>query len=168
MQRTDEPDSEGRLREAAIRAGHEPNEVNVGGLLFFGLWLLAATIAISIGLWGLFRVFNGMEAREQPAMPAHVAANLRRTPEAPRLEALPLAPRRALNAEETEVLTTYGWVDRSAGVVRIPVEEAMRKIAAGGVPGGRPLPPPTPAAAQPPLASSIGSPADAAAEGRAR
>ncbi|MHC4931794.1 MAG: hypothetical protein ACYTGV_06350 [Planctomycetota bacterium] len=33
-----------------------------------------------------------------------------------------------MRAEETEKLTTYGWVDREKGIVRIPIEEAMRKL----------------------------------------
>ena len=31
----------------------------------------------------------------------------------------------ALNKEKLTAITTYGWVDKSKGIVRIPVEEAM-------------------------------------------
>lgn len=31
----------------------------------------------------------------------------------------------ALNKEKLSAITTYGWVDKSKGIVRIPVEEAM-------------------------------------------
>lgn len=34
-----------------------------------------------------------------------------------------------LSAREKEELTTYGWVDREKGVVRIPVERAMTILA---------------------------------------
>jgi topoisomerase IA-like protein len=36
------------------------------------------------------------------------------------------------------VLESYGWVDKDKGVVRIPIEEAMRLIAERGLP---PTPP---------------------------
>lgn len=33
---------------------------------------------------------------------------------------------RDLRAKETEAATTYGWVDQSKGIVRVPVERAMQ------------------------------------------
>ena len=35
-----------------------------------------------------------------------------------------------LHAREHEELTTYGWVDKEAGTVRIPIERAMELVAA--------------------------------------
>jgi hypothetical protein len=35
-------------------------------------------------------------------------------------------------------LEHYGWVDKAKGVVRMPVEEAMTKVAAGQLPAGAP------------------------------
>lgn len=40
-----------------------------------------------------------------------------------------------IEAENRLHLETYGWVDRPAGVVRIPIERAMAQLAA---PGGAP------------------------------
>jgi hypothetical protein len=40
--------------------------------------------------------------------------------------------------ERREHLETYGWVDRGKGVVHIPIEEAMAKVAAGTMPAGAP------------------------------
>ncbi len=37
--------------------------------------------------------------------------------------------------QQLERLRSYGWVDRQAGVVHIPVEEAMRLVASGVRPG---------------------------------
>jgi hypothetical protein len=38
-------------------------------------------------------------------------------------------------ARKLERLGSYGWVDRAAGVAHIPIEEAMRLVAAGVRPG---------------------------------
>lgn len=38
-------------------------------------------------------------------------------------------------ARQRERLDSYGWVDRQAGVVHIPIEEAMRLVASGVRPG---------------------------------
>ena len=35
-------------------------------------------------------------------------------------------------------LETYGWVDKSKGVVRIPIEAAMEQVAGGAMPAGAP------------------------------
>jgi len=36
----------------------------------------------------------------------------------------------AIDARQREHLTTYGWVDRPAGIVRIPIDQAMKRLAA--------------------------------------
>ena len=54
----------------------------------------------------------------------------------PATEPLPAAPEQKppmeilaeVRAAEREKLTTYGWVDEEKGIVRIPIEEAMRKL----------------------------------------
>ncbi|HVO19174.1 MAG TPA: hypothetical protein VMU15_07960 [Anaeromyxobacter sp.] len=39
-------------------------------------------------------------------------------------------------ARDQERLASYGWVDRKAGVAHIPIDEAMRLVAAGVRPAG--------------------------------
>jgi hypothetical protein len=41
-------------------------------------------------------------------------------------------------ADRKRELETYTWVDKSKGVVRIPIEEAMNRVAAGQLPAGAP------------------------------
>lgn len=36
----------------------------------------------------------------------------------------------AIEVRQREHLTTYGWVDRPAGIVRIPIDQAMKRLAA--------------------------------------
>ena len=62
-----------------------------------------------------------------------VAASKEQFP-APRLQLAPEADLAALRAREDEVLNQYGWVDKKAGVVRIPIERAMDLIAQRGLP----------------------------------
>ncbi|MHC4339244.1 MAG: hypothetical protein ACYSX0_03380 [Planctomycetota bacterium] len=75
------------------------------------LGTLAGVILIFVILW--------IMRRAQPA-----AEPLPGDPEAKPPEEI-LAEMRT---EETEKLTTYGWVDREKGIVRIPIEEAMQKL----------------------------------------
>lgn len=41
-------------------------------------------------------------------------------------------------AERAARLNGYGWVDRSRGIVHIPIERAMEQVAAGTLPEGAP------------------------------
>lgn len=53
---------------------------------------------------------------------------------APRLQANPHADLRHFEAAELARLNSTGWVDKSHGVVHIPIDAAMRRIAAQGIP----------------------------------
>jgi len=46
---------------------------------------------------------------------------------------------RSLRAEEDALLKSYGWVDRTAGSVHIPIDRAMEIVLDRGVPGGKPM-----------------------------
>jgi hypothetical protein len=137
------------MPEDSRGAGHETQDVSIGAIVKFGAGLAIAAAVISVAMWGLFRFFDARhEKREQP-VPPMVAANLKRTPREPRLEPNPLAPRLAVRAREQAQLTSYGWVDRSAGVARIPIDRAMELLAERGLPAAKPRAPVTPAAGKP-------------------
>jgi hypothetical protein len=40
----------------------------------------------------------------------------------------------AYRSRAEQDLNTYGWIDQTHGIVKIPVERAMERLAAGGVP----------------------------------
>src|SRR5207248_5797139 len=50
----------------------------------------------------------------------------------PTLQKNPQEDLKRYEREQRTALSTYGWVDRSKGLARIPIEEAMRLIAAKG------------------------------------
>jgi hypothetical protein len=136
---------------------HEPRDVPVRAVVGFGVGLLVAAVAIHVGIWLFFRFLQERAERRDTA-PTTLAARRpvegphlpeRLFPE-PRLERFPFAARESLRKEEDARLTSYGWVDRNHGVVRIPIEKAMELIARRGVPpatGGAPAPAAAPAAA---------------------
>lgn len=53
----------------------------------------------------------------------------------PRLQADDTVDLAAMRRAEELRMTRYGWVDRSAGLARIPVDEAVRLTAERGLPG---------------------------------
>ncbi len=52
----------------------------------------------------------------------------------PRLQSDPAADLRRLLAEEDENLSSYAWVDRSRGAIRLPIERAMALLLRRGLP----------------------------------
>jgi hypothetical protein len=79
-----------------------------------GSWV---TIAAAIGGFAIFALIVFIAYLPKKPAPLPDGA---RTPEQ-RKSALA-----ELRAKEKAAVTTYGWVDQNAGVVRIPVEEAVK------------------------------------------
>ena len=84
-------------------------------------------------IWLLFDYFDRREARQLPAE-YPLAAGREQLPPEPRLQVNPRDDLRELREREDQVLHSYGWVDRNAGVVRIPIEEAMKLTVQRGLP----------------------------------
>ena len=119
---------------AGQQSRHEASDVNVAGVLVFGAGLFAVTGIVCVIVWMLFGYFNNREAirgaREYPL--AVVQEN--RLPPEPRLQTNPRADLADLRAEEEKALQTYGWADKNASVVRIPIEQAMKLTVERGLP----------------------------------
>jgi hypothetical protein len=46
-----------------------------------------------------------------------------------------------LRAQEDAILTSYAWVDKKAGVARIPIDRAIEIVTERGLPPSKPMPP---------------------------
>src|SRR5688572_17368278 len=84
--RTETPDVS-HIRNVEVT--HEASDVNVRAVLTFVLVLTIATVAISLGLWMLFRFFNDQEARQEPKRGPMALSQNDRLPPEPRLQAAP-------------------------------------------------------------------------------
>jgi hypothetical protein len=60
---------------------------------------------------------------------------------APRLQPNPPEDLKKFRASELSILESTGWVDKTDGVIHIPIGEAMRLVAHEGVPGWPTAPP---------------------------
>jgi hypothetical protein len=116
----------------------ETSDVSVAGVLGFGAGLIVAAALIHFLVWLLFMYFSSREAqRVTPTYPL-AAGQIERLPPEPRLQTNPREDLRDLRAQEDAVLGSYGLVDKAAGVVRIPIDEAMRLIVQRGLPARSP------------------------------
>lgn len=144
-------------------------EIGVRGLVIFGIGLALVLGVASVAMWGMFHGFESrLRAHDTAPSPLLGEAGTPQPPE-PRLQTTPVQDLAAVRAMEDSLLHGYGWVDRGAGIARIPVERAMELLLARGLPvrpEPRPWTPPgtwrnpslehvTPAAAAPALLDSI-------------
>jgi hypothetical protein len=76
-----------------------------------------------------------------PPVRTEMGANYQDLPPEPRLQGMPGHPhdpqldRRLKLDTDREALEKSGWIDQSAGVAQIPIEDAMRILAEKGLPG---------------------------------
>src|SRR5438067_11487716 len=91
------------------------------------LAIVGGIVFAALAAWFLLREL-GPAANTPPLAPplAHPESSF--SP-APRLQPAPQPERAAYFAEKARQTGSYGWVDREAGIARIPLEEAMRLLA---------------------------------------
>jgi hypothetical protein len=112
----------------------ETSDVNIGGIIIFVVVLIVSAVVIHGGVWALYRYFDAQSARRGPAEFPLATTAIRRLPPEPRLQTDPRDDLANLRRSENEVLQSYAWVDRGAGVVRIPIAQAMKLTAERGLP----------------------------------
>jgi len=128
---------EGASDPIAPETRFEPRDINVVAVLFVGLGLLLVLWIVVVGLYPLFAYFEHQRA-ETPRMPASARAHP--LPPEPRIQADPHRDWQDMLAYENYQLNGYHWINKAQGIVSMPIEEAMKIIAARGIPP-QPQPP---------------------------
>jgi hypothetical protein len=114
-------------------ATHERKDADVIGLfMIVGLLLLILGICFLV-CWGILHLFNRERDAQDRRPHSPGAAQVAAFPQ-PRLLVHPGSERAKVQAAERTQLETYGWVDRPAGVVRVPIERAMQLVVERGLP----------------------------------
>ncbi|MGZ4810130.1 MAG: hypothetical protein ACXVH7_06920 [Thermoanaerobaculia bacterium] len=127
-----------------VETSHEKSDVDVRALLWFFVIFVVFSVLTFFGLWVMFKVLIRVERRAPTspltsmAQPAdmNVPAEPRLQPFPKKAEGVVAPPNRStpvidmvdMRAAEDRILNNYGWVDQSKGVVRIPIEEAKKRV----------------------------------------
>lgn len=108
------------------------DDVNLKGILLF-LGLLALTLVLIYVVVGVMS--RGLETKARQAdvqalrqEPSRASAAGRAYFPLPREQPAPLADLQTLRAQEEAELNSYGWIDKTAGVVRIPIDRAIELL----------------------------------------
>lgn len=147
--------------------GHERSDVHTRGIWFAGLGIAVTCVVIAFIMTLMFNhLYQRAKMEDRRAAENNTASAVAQSrPQfpGPQLVIKSGTDLAAFRAEEEKKLNDYGWVDKKAGIVRIPIERAIdltaqRGLPVNGAPGapvpyrtsldlqqGRPLEFPTPA-----------------------
>jgi hypothetical protein len=117
-----------------VEVVHEESDVNVGAIIRYGIVLFAVAVVVHVFLWWLLGVYERQNERAQTQAFPMAAGQGDRLPPAPRLQDNPQQELQELRAQQKALLEGYAWVNKETGVVRIPIEEAMRMVVERGLP----------------------------------
>jgi hypothetical protein len=135
--------------------GHETRDVDLSGSLRFIVIMTVFLAGAFALMWFTYARWRSAPAAVGTSVPPVAVREGDRLPALPRLQTRPNLDLADFRRGEEQVLTSYAWVDKEQGVVRIPVARAIELLAERG------LPAPAPAAAPPAPAAPAHSPAGA-------
>lgn len=98
-------------------------------------WALRPVALIYIAIPLLLVVSSFVVIAAYPTSLPDVGRTVRIAPPGPRLQTDAQGDLRRFRAEQEKRLNSYYWVDKQKGTVHIPIDQAMKKLAADGIPG---------------------------------
>lgn len=122
------------LPESNPSVAFEPGEEDVQAVSSFGIGLALGIVVVAFAMWGLFEWFYTRENLAHAPVAPVVLSESPQLPPEPRLQAVPRLDLKSLREGEEKVLTTAAWVDPDHGVARIPIADAIKIVAAKGLP----------------------------------
>jgi hypothetical protein len=116
----------------AAPPGYETRDANAGGIFTFLVVLGVVLVVTGLVCWGMFRYFSAHDVNQ--AASDSPFADTRQLPLGPQLQVNPREDWLKFREEQEKSLETYAWENRTAGTVRVPIEEAMELLVKKGVP----------------------------------
>jgi hypothetical protein len=129
--------AEHRGDPAIPRATHPESDVDVGRIVWFAVVLTIVTVFV-----GLAAHVSLSIADRTPRGNARSPLARDRPAPGPRLQASPPADMAAFRAHEDAILSSAGWIDESAGIARIPIGVAKKRLLEKGLPSESAAPAP--------------------------
>ena len=117
---------------SAHDGGYERSDANIPFIWKFVAGLFLLILLTLLLMLVMFRYLSQEPASADLPVPTPMEAN-RVLPPAPRLQVGNAGDFEQLRKKEEEALNQYGWVDKNAGIVRIPVSRAMELLAERGL-----------------------------------
>jgi hypothetical protein len=122
-------------------AGYERRDVNIRALLWFAAAIVIGSAVVMAGSLSLRDHFERVAKSNDPEISP--LAEEEQIPPAPNLQDRPNRDFAEFRRSKEKTLASYGWIDRSQGVVQIPVDRAMDLLLERGLPAPTGLQSPT-------------------------
>jgi hypothetical protein len=113
--------------------GEFDREINVRGIVWSGIVLVAIALVVQLLMWWLLRGFNRFDEKRDVRLTPIETAMPQQPPPEPRLQVSPNDAMRRMREEEQRLLERAAWVNRQEGTVRVPIDVAIDVIVARGV-----------------------------------
>ncbi len=111
--------------------GYETTDAKAKPIVIFTVVMAVFTVGCFITGFGIYRVFEmGRKAMDPAPHPMAVKADI--PAGALRLQVTEAKDLTKFRAEQEEKVNSYGWVDRQAGTVRIPLDKAIDRVLSEG------------------------------------
>ncbi len=112
---------------------HEETDISIRQVVMWAVVLAGVVIGSMIAMWILLTMFFSISG--QPAEPRRsMRPDADQRPPSPRLQSLPAQDLAAYRASQNKILNEYAWIDKTNGVVQIPIAQAMKITAASNLP----------------------------------
>ena len=113
-------------------SGHETRDAGVRPIVLNGAGLAVMIVIVGLIVYGTFQYLARHPAISPQSNP--MSAGDSQIPPEQRIEDHPAIAIEQLHTQEDKTLSTYGWTDRKAGAVRIPIDRAMELQLGRGFP----------------------------------
>jgi hypothetical protein len=121
------------IPEESLALGYEVRDINIRNVVWLSLALAGVVIGVFIVIGLLYSFLNNSQAA-QSAPPPPLLEEAQGLPPGPLLQRDPQQDMQEMATEQDDFLNNYGWVDKEAGVVRIPIERAIELTLERGLP----------------------------------
>jgi hypothetical protein len=129
------PSAKAQGRQRPSTKGYEKRDAHAKGIFAVVVFLIFAGLMMHLCLAGVLERLGKKPASSDSWTGMRRGAETITSNKAvPHLQVQPAEDLAQFRASEENALTSYGWIDRTAGVVRIPIARAMDLLLERGLP----------------------------------
>lgn len=111
----------------------EARDIDVSIIGWIGVGIVVSAFVIHGSVAVLYAYLSRTESSHD-RQPVTFVQEPRKRSTLPALQEDPHKDLERLRESERQTLNSYGWVDREKGIVRVPIEEAMKRVVEKGLP----------------------------------